>query len=231
MVYTDDKPAQPEPPPEFLAVLGLRLPVTVEDVKQAYLDKAKTAHPDRGGDPKEFMRLQEAFERATEYARFKQGRMKWLSGWVEQYAEQQRLVDQVKALGGSIEIESVDWLAQTIGSDFATVLERIIGVRLEGPTIDDGTLKELAEGSRLLGNLQRLQLLNTSVTPRGLAYIHPFENLREIDLSGTRTSLIAIELLLRDLPRLESIGLQNSGLGWWAQSKLRMRGRGVKFSF
>jgi hypothetical protein len=212
-------------------VLGLRLPVTVEDVKQAYLDKAKTAHPDRGGDPKEFIRLQEAFERATEYARFKQGRMKWLSGWVEQYAEQQRMIDRVKELGGKVEIESVDWLAKSIGNDFATVLERIIALVFEGPAINDAVLKEIGEAYRVLGSLQRLELLRTKVTPRGLVYIHRFESLREIDLNGTRTSLIAVELLLRDLPQLEAIGLEGSGLGWWAQSKLRMRYRNVRFSF
>ena len=35
---------------EFLAVLGLAPPVTEEDVKQAYLVKARTAHPDQGGN-------------------------------------------------------------------------------------------------------------------------------------------------------------------------------------
>jgi hypothetical protein len=64
---------------EFLTVLGLAPPVTEEDVKQAYLDKAKSAHPDRGGDVENFKRLQDAFEQATEYARFKAGRMQWLS--------------------------------------------------------------------------------------------------------------------------------------------------------
>ena len=85
--------------PEFLVVLGLRQPVTVEDVKQAYLEKAKLAHPDHGGNVQQFIALQKAFEQATEYAKFKAGRMKWLSGWVEQYAEQQALIDELKALG------------------------------------------------------------------------------------------------------------------------------------
>ncbi len=93
-------PDQPSPRDEetleVLAVLGLKPPVSVEDVKQAYLEKAKTAHPDRGGDPQAFVRLHVAFEQATEYARFKAGRMQWLSGWVEQYAEQQALIDEIR---------------------------------------------------------------------------------------------------------------------------------------
>ena len=96
---------------EFLVVLGLIPPVTVEDVRQAYLEKAKTAHPDRGGSGDEFVRLQQAFEQATEYARFKAGRMQWLSQWVGQYADQEQVVGEIRALGGSVEIESCDWLA------------------------------------------------------------------------------------------------------------------------
>ena len=104
---TDQPSPRDEETLEILAVLGLRPPVTVDDVKQAYLEKAKTAHPDRGGDPQAFIRLHEAFEQATEYARFKAGRMQWLSGWVEQYAEQQELIQEVQTLGGQCEVESV----------------------------------------------------------------------------------------------------------------------------
>ena len=52
--------------PECLTILGLLPPVTAEDVKQAYLAKAVTAHPDRGGSPEQFIRLQKAFEEANE---------------------------------------------------------------------------------------------------------------------------------------------------------------------
>jgi hypothetical protein len=227
----DSFAAPAEPLPEFLVLLGLRPPVSVEDVKQAYLDKAKTAHPDRGGNAQQFVKLQEAFEQATEYAQFKAGRMKWLSGWVEQYAEQQQLVDEIRSLGGEVKVESVDWLARTIGDDFATVLERIMAVRLEGPAINDSTLAHLAEMRRLLATLRSLELIRTNVSPRGLAYVHQYDNLRHIDLSGTKTSLRAVELLLRDLKQLESIGLSGSGLGLWARLKLWLRYHGVKFTF
>ena len=143
-MHADRPSSRDEQSIEFLAILGLRPPVSVEDVKQAYLDKVKTAHPDRGGDPQGFIRLHEAFELATEYARFKAGRMKWLSGWVEQYAEQQAIVDEIKALGGDVEVDSVESLGQTIGSDFATVMDRLVGIRLSGPKIDDVVIIELA---------------------------------------------------------------------------------------
>ena len=166
-----DRSAGESEVPEFLVVLGLSQPVTVDDVKQAYLEKAKTAHPDHGGDVQTFIRLQQAFEQATEYARFKAGRMKWLSGWVEQYAEQQQAIEQIKALGGSVEVESVDWMARTVGSDFATVLERVTTLRLDGPTVDDRTLLALIEHRRTLSGMHRLELTNTRVTGEGLAML------------------------------------------------------------
>ncbi len=216
-----------EPPLEFLAILGLKPPVSIEDVKQAYLDKAKTAHPDRGGDTQGFVRLHEAFEQATEYARFKAGRMQWLSGWVEQYAEQQQLIDEIKALGGDVEVESVEWLGQTIGTDFATVMDRLAAVRLSGPKVDDAALVQLGSKLRRQAGLHRLDLINTSVTSIGLQQLHRCESLRHIDLTGTRASAPAIESLLSDLDRLETIVLCDTGIGWAARMKLRLSHRNV----
>jgi hypothetical protein len=215
---------------EFLAILGLKPPVTVDDVKQAYLDKAKSAHPDHGGNPQEFIRLHEAFEQATEYARFKAGRMQWLSGWVEQYAEQQQLIDEVKALGGEVEVESVDWLGQTIGPDFAAVMDRLAAVRLAGPQVDDATMVQLAGKLRRQAGLHRLALVNTQVTSVGLRQLHRCESLRELDLSGTKVSAQAVESLVQDLDRLESLVLRDTGIGWAARWKLRLAHRDLDIS-
>ena len=157
--------------PDFLVILGLIPPVSVEDVKQAYLDKAKAAHPDRGGSTEEFVRLQNAFEQATEYAKFKAGRMQWLSQWVEQYAAQEQIVNEVRALGGSVDVESCDWLVQSIGSDFATVLDRIHGIKLSGPLVDDAALVNLRSHRRMLTGLKRLELVNTNITSVGLGQL------------------------------------------------------------
>src|SRR5262245_29802834 len=81
--------------PEFLVTLGLIPPCMVEDVKQAYLAKVKTAHPDVGGDAGEFRKLQEAFEKATDWARFRASRIAWLSTWVEKYVEQDGVVSEI----------------------------------------------------------------------------------------------------------------------------------------
>ena len=225
-VHTDEKDTNLD----FLAVLGLGQPVTVKDVKEAYLEKAKSAHPDHGGDSQQFIRLQEAFEKAMEYARFKAGRMQWLSQWVEQYAEQQEIVDEIKALGGEVIVESVDWLAQSIGADFATVQDRVVGVRVAGPRVDDGLLLRMGMQRRILAGLHRLELVDTKVTALGVRQLHDCHGLKHLDLSGTRVSLPTIEALLDKLEHLESIVLRNHGLGSWSRMKLQLSHRGLTIS-
>jgi len=50
--------------PRCIQALGLHLPCTTAEVLTAYRKKVKLLHPDRGGDPREFLRLQEHFEQA-----------------------------------------------------------------------------------------------------------------------------------------------------------------------
>ena len=53
--------------PACIAVFGLRLPCTDEDVKQAYRQKVKELHPDRGGDARKFHLLHKQFEEAMRF--------------------------------------------------------------------------------------------------------------------------------------------------------------------
>jgi hypothetical protein len=55
--------------PPCLRALGLHMPCTEEDVKQAYRRLAKELHPDRGGDVKRFLMLQDQHEQAIHYVR------------------------------------------------------------------------------------------------------------------------------------------------------------------
>jgi hypothetical protein len=50
--------------PRCILALGLTLPCTSADVLAAYRRKVKQLHPDRGGDRREFLRLQTHFEQA-----------------------------------------------------------------------------------------------------------------------------------------------------------------------
>ena len=42
--------------------LGLKRSASQEEIRAAYLHKAKQTHPDKGGDPKEFIKIKEAYD-------------------------------------------------------------------------------------------------------------------------------------------------------------------------
>lgn len=52
--------------PRCLQALDLRFPCTADDVLNAYRQKVKILHPDRGGNRREFLQLQRHFEQAME---------------------------------------------------------------------------------------------------------------------------------------------------------------------
>jgi curved DNA-binding protein CbpA len=54
--------------PRCIQALGLTLPCTTEEVLSAYRMKVKAVHPDRGGDCRDFLRLQEHFQQAMALA-------------------------------------------------------------------------------------------------------------------------------------------------------------------
>ncbi len=212
---------------EFLAILGLAPPVTEEDVKQAYLVKARTAHPDQGGSVEEFKRLQEAFEQATEYARFKSGRMQWLSRWVEQYAEQEKLIELVKSWGGEVDVNASDPLSRSIGPDFAVVLDKLTGIKLVGQQVDDAMIEQLVTRRRMLAGLRKLSLLDTAVTEVGLLKVRELDTLRHLDLSGTNVDAEALDVILPQLQLLETLTLDRTGVGWTTKVKLRVKFRSL----
>jgi hypothetical protein len=60
--------------PACLRALGLSLPCTEDDVKEAYRRLAKELHPDRGGDVRRFLLLQQHLEQAHHYLRQRRDR-------------------------------------------------------------------------------------------------------------------------------------------------------------
>jgi hypothetical protein len=50
--------------PRCILALGLVMPCTADEILAAYRRKVKQFHPDRGGDRREFLRLQANFEQA-----------------------------------------------------------------------------------------------------------------------------------------------------------------------
>ena len=54
------------PSPHDLKLLGLTQAATLADLNRAFRSRARTLHPDRGGDPRAFQELNNAHQRLKE---------------------------------------------------------------------------------------------------------------------------------------------------------------------
>ena len=205
--------------PEFLQRLGLVPPCSVEDVKQAYRIKVKSVHPDAGGSVSEFNAVQEAFERALEYARFRRA-----NGLAEQ---SRRAILRPAGVTGRIaqqgivaQLEQVNWLKRSFGADFAQLVEKIIGLSVCGPKYADDTVAYLLSERTALQHLHWLDLSNSRVTDRGVRMLAMFEHLQRLDLRGTQATDQCLPLIER-LPKLEWLGLPRRIDGVWLRWRLR----------
>jgi hypothetical protein len=208
--------------PECLMILGLRPPLTLEDVKQAYMAKAMKAHPDRGGDPQEFIRLQKAFDDATEFVKFKASKLEWLASKIDAYAQQQEVATETIERGGSIEMEETDWLRRSFGEDFGHVADKLVAVRLPGGRADDVFAILLGFRADSLKDLTVLDLSGGTITDEGLLQLKELKNLRHLDLRGTRVGKLAA-----DVPgwfeNLEFLGLPKGAVGMFARMTMPRR--------
>ena len=219
-------PATPRPPdphfPSFLTVLGLRPPVTLEDVKQAYLAKAMTLHPDRGGDPRQFMLLQKAFDEANEFVRFKAGKLEWLASKIEAYSQQQEVVTETIERGGEVEMEEADWLRKSFGDDFGHVADKLVSVKLRGPAADDVFAVLLGFRAESLQDLAALDLSGGRLTDEGLLQLKGLKNLRSLDLRGTAVGKLAAEAA-QWFEQLEFLGLPAGAVGFFSRMTMPRR--------
>ena len=220
-LHHDDSPTPPHHP-ECLTVLGLLLPVTAEDVKQAYLAKAMIMHPDRGGDPAKFVLLQKAFEEANEFVRFKAGKLEWLAAKIDAYALQQDVVSETIDRGGDVEMEEADWLRKSFGEDFGHVADKLVSVRLRGPAADDAFAILLGFRADSLKDLKVLDLAGGRLTDEGLLQLKGLTNLRSLDLRGT-----AVGTLAATVPswfgQLEFLGLPAGAVGLFSRMTMPRR--------
>jgi len=210
--------------PPFLVTLGLLPPVTEEDVKQAYFAKAKEMHPDRGGDPEQFMLLQRAFEEATEYVRFKAGKLEWLASKIEAYAQQQEVVSETIERGGEVEMEEADWLRKSFGEDFGHVADKLVALRLRGPAADDVFAILLGFRAESLKDLARLDLAEGAITDEGLLQLKGLKSLRSLDLRGTAVGKLALEAP-QWFEHLEFLGLPPGAVGLFSRMSMPRRVR------
>ena len=217
----DPSPTSPHHP-KCLAVLGLLLPVTAEDVKQAYLAKAMTMHPDRGGDPAQFVLLQKAFEEANDYVQYKAGKLEWLASKIEAYAQQQDVVTETIDRGGEVEMEEADWLRKSFGEDFGHVADKLVSVRLRGPAADDVFAILLGFRADSLKDLAVLDLAGGRLTDEGLLQLKSLTSLRSLDLRGTAVGKLAAEVPSW-FPHLEFLGLPAGSVSLFSRMSMPRR--------
>ncbi len=199
----------PDGRPDYLVRLGVMLPCSPDDVEQAYLEKVKRAHPDRGGSQQDFLALQEAYARAKEYAKFQVSRRRWLGESIERYARQQELIAELAELGGQVKVVQLDWLAGEIGEDFAQVLESIEGISASGPKFNDKIIDLLLRYADVLTQLHQLDLSGSRVTDEGVARLAEFTSLRKLDLTGTPVGNAGFKACA-NLPRLGRLAVAGS---------------------
>jgi hypothetical protein len=205
--------------PEFAVTLGLLPPYTMEDVKRAYLAKVKDAHPDRGGQRADFDRIQQAFEQAGEYLKFRSDRRQWIAARMEEYLAVVALVERLRSLGADVETVTLDWLQRSFG-DFADLTESIVGVRLNGSDNVGELVDTLVREQAILPGLKQLDLAGSPVTDVMALELRVFSGLTDLNL--TRTSISERALALIDwLPGLRTLNLDGTSIGWWARGRLQ----------
>jgi hypothetical protein len=201
-----------------MAVLGLLPPYTVEDVREAYRQKALAAHPDRGGDAAEFNRLSEAYDRATDYVALHGDRRAWIAAQVECHLAQEAVAAEVKRRGGTVEFEHMAWVKATWGEGFELLADRLRGIRARGQADGDAFLTFLVKHQ--LPYLSGLDLANSRITDAGLRPLRVFAVLQWIDVSGTNVSAGGLGELLDQSQSLTYVNVRGTRIGWLRRRSL-----------
>lgn len=207
--------------PAFMIALGLNPPYTTDDVKQAFRLKVKQAHPDAGGDPVEYMALQEAYEAALDYAKFHAGRSRWIFEEIDRYIERAALIADIESRGGEVIMQRLEGLRPWVGEDFAQMKDKIIAIHLRGPDVTDEALQSLGKAGEILSDLQVLDLAHSQVTCAGLSRLEGLSNLTALDLHDTPINNEVLELLRR-FPALEWLHLGGTRINLWGRTKLKI---------
>ncbi|HWB10611.1 MAG TPA: J domain-containing protein [Pirellulales bacterium] len=209
-----------------MAALGLLPPYELADVKEAYRAKVFLAHPDRGGDPADFIRLQQAYDQAVEYATFRGSRREWIAAKVEQHLQQEEVVAEVLRRGGRVEVERFAWMEKSWGDGFPLLAERLRHIFVRDMADGDGFLAFLAD--HRIPYLLGLDLAGSRVSAKGLHRLAGYEVMRWLDLSGTDVDRPVLQPLLYVLPSLEWLNVRQTRLGWWDRRQLRRARPGLR---
>ncbi len=206
-----------DPRPDFMVTLGLAPPYVLEDIKQAYRDKVKLAHPDHGGSIAAFNAVQTAFERAQAYLQFRGDRRGWIAAKMARYAELQQVVDRLQRLGATIATHAPGWLEQSYG-DFAQLTETVTLIRLEGSADGDGFVRALVAEHHALRELEALELPGCQLTDDAVLSLARFQQLKRLDLSQTPVTNRSLAIV-DAIESLQELNVEDTNVGWWTKRR------------
>lgn len=218
--------AEHDPRPDFMVTLGLAPPYAIEDVKQAYRERARETHPDRGGSTEAFAAVHAAFERAQAYLEFRQDRRGWIAGKMARYAALQEAIAQLERLGAEVTAYAPEWLEQSYG-DFAQLTEHVTKIRLVDSPAPAPVIDAMVENYPSLRELTTLELPGCRLTDDDVISLSVFQQLRRLDLSRTPVTKRVLSVV-DAIESLRELDLDGTNVGWWAKrsvaSQLARRG-------
>lgn len=210
----------PDPRPPFMILLGLNPPYAAEDVQAAYLDKAKSAHPDRGGSAAEFDTLHQAYEQAKQFLEFRSDRRGWIARAMDSYLLVEELVTRLEALGAEVTTNANEWLKRSFG-EFSQLTETITAIRLANAPAEP-LIQELKANQKLLVGLQTLELPGCNLTDADVIHLKPLTQLRQLDLSNTPVSNDAL-MVVDWLTALETLVTDGTNISWFANWRVQRK--------
>lgn len=196
----------------FLKKLGLQLPVTVDDVKQAFYARARETHPDHRGQASDFKEVQSAFDEAVAFAERNGKRLPWLGAQLPIYLAQRNIVELVEELGGTVVVEQLEWLEDTVGEDFAQLADRLTKIDLSGLPVRDEHLRQITDEPEGLEFLETFLLADTEITDASAMKLTRAVRLKVLDLRGTDVTY-ALRRQLSRLPGVERV----EGVSRWSE--------------
>ena len=207
--------------PEFMAILGLGPPYAIEDVKQAYLEKAKRAHPDRGGTTAEFNKIHQAFEQAQVFLEFRGDRRGWIASHMERYVAQERAIERLHVFGAVANTRTHEWLQNSFG-DFAQLTETIAIIRAVDVPNGDALVGTMVEEYKNLRELRELELPGARLSDEAVLSLGVFSMLKRLDLSRTPITSGALAVV-DQLEALEEFNIEGTSIGWWPRTRLQAK--------
>jgi hypothetical protein len=204
--------------PAFAVTLGLLPPYTMDDVKRAYREKVKDAHPDRGGDRAEFDRIQRAFDEAGAYLKFRADRRLWIAARMDEYLSVVSLIERLTAMGAQVESAALDWVKRSFG-DFANLTESIEAIRLVDSKNAGEAIDTMIRERDSLPGLKRLSLAGCKIDNLLALELRAFKSLASLDLSRTPITDRALTVV-EFLPELMTLDVTGTNIGWWAKYKV-----------